>query len=44
MQLLCVGVRKAGVTAIAYVKNGRIVIQMLPPSKPPLTERVKSYG
>ena len=43
-RLLCFGIRRAGVTTIAYVEDGRVIIKALPlaPKQPPrpLPERV----
>jgi hypothetical protein len=46
MQLLCFGIRRAGVTVITYVEDGRVIIKTLPPSpvKPPLPERVEHHA
>lgn len=34
MHFLCIGVKRAGVTAVCYVENGRVIIKTLPSPKP----------
>jgi hypothetical protein len=47
-RFLCFGIRRAGVTTIAYVENGRVIIKALPitPKQPPrlLPERVAHHA
>lgn len=46
-RVICCGIRRAGVSVIAYAKDGRVLVKSLPAiPKPPaaVPERVRQYG
>ena len=47
-RFLCLGIRRAGITTIAYVENGQVIVKTLPslpsPSSRPLPKGAERHG
>lgn len=47
-RFLCLGIRRAGITTIAYVENGQVVVKTIPslpkPSPRPLLKGAERHG